>query len=473
MPKTEEWLYWAKLRETHGPVVSVTVLGQPIVVLNTIEACQDLMEKRSSIYSGRPVLQFAGKMVGWDRQMILSEDGERHRAMRKMFARHIGTPATIREYKDMQEEETRLFLVEMAQKPEIVLTHLRSAISAMFLKITHGYAIERNRPDPLITLIEKAAHEFYLASAPGKWLVDLLPWLYHIPDWLPGAGFKRAAARFRDTNIKQVEVPIRFVKAQMAGKSAAPSFSSHVLDSKPNPLDTEVFPYVATSLYAGGQDTVTATLGTFFLAMVLYPDAQRKAQEELARVIGSSTLPTTTDFERLPYLVALFKEVMRWHTVACINLPHYTTADDTYNGYYIPKGSIILANLWLIANDPNNYSDPSVFKPERFLGEKPELDPLSYVFGFGRRRCPGVELARTICTYVMAVTLTIFDIVKARDADGKEITPPPEFYSSTVCHPKPFPCDVRPRSADAELLLKTMRSEVTEQESDAPKLDFS
>ena len=85
-----------------------------------------------------------------------------------------------------------------------------------------------------------------------------------------------------------------------------------------------------------------------------------------------------------------------------------------------------------IANDPDNYTYPSKFDPERFLGNSPELDPTSFVFGFGRRRCPGIELARTTCLLIMASGLSVLDIVKAKNEEGLEQMPSREFISSTV-----------------------------------------
>lgn len=64
---------------------------------------------------------------------------------------------------------------------------------------------------------------------------------------------------------------------------------------------------------------ISATLGVFFLAMLLYPDVQRQAQAELDKALGKCRPPTPAELERLPYLQALFKEVLRWHTVACLS----------------------------------------------------------------------------------------------------------------------------------------------------------
>ena len=82
--------------------------------------------------------------------------------------------------------------------------------------------------------------------------------------------------------------------------------------------------------------------------MAMHPETQRKAQEELDRVIGANRLPEFDDRASLPYLNALLKEVMRWHTITPIAVPHSTVADDEYNGYYIPAGTTVIANVWCV-----------------------------------------------------------------------------------------------------------------------------
>jgi cytochrome P450 len=72
----------------------------------------------------------------------------------------------------------------------------------------------------------------------------------------------------------------------------------------------------AASLYAGGGDATVSFLHTFFLAMQLYPEVQRRAQEEIDRVIGNDRLPTLADRPNLPYIEVVIKEVLRWNPVA-------------------------------------------------------------------------------------------------------------------------------------------------------------
>ena len=54
----------------------------------------------------------------------------------------------------------------------------------------------------------------------------------------------------------------------------------------------------------------------FVYQMYLNPEVQRKAQDELDRVVGDSRLPTHKDAEHLPYIMAILKETLRWHAVA-------------------------------------------------------------------------------------------------------------------------------------------------------------
>ena len=91
--------------------------------------------------------------------------------------------------------------------------------------------------------------------------------------------------------------------------------------------------------------------------MSLFPDVQRKAQEEIDRVLGSPVLPTAADKPRLPYVEALVKETLRWHVIAPIGVPHRTDEDDLVGGYLIPKNATLLPNIWY---DQSPLNDPFV-----------------------------------------------------------------------------------------------------------------
>ena len=80
--------------------------------------------------------------------------------------------------------------------------------------------------------------------------------------------------------------------------------------------------------------------------MAQFQEVQKKAQSELDVVVGPDRLPEFSDLKSLPYTMAVTKELLRWHIVTPIGLPHRTVADDEYNGYTVPGGSIVFVDVW-------------------------------------------------------------------------------------------------------------------------------
>ena len=82
--------------------------------------------------------------------------------------------------------------------------------------------------------------------------------------------------------------------------------------------------------------------------MSLCPDVQKKAREELDAVVGPDRLPALVDRPKLPYINAIMKETLRWHTATPMAIAHTSTADDTYDGFFIPQGSTVMVNAWCV-----------------------------------------------------------------------------------------------------------------------------
>jgi len=207
-----------------------------------------------------------------------------------------------------------------------------------------------------------------------------------------------------------------------------------------------------------GADTSKASVQAFFLAMVLFPEVQRRAQAELDKVIGPDRLPLFTDRPFLPYIEAVVRETLRWHLVTPLGVPHYSTEDDEYKGYYIPKGSVVIGNAWAILHNPEDYPDPEEFMPERYLTDDGQLnpnvpDPDIACFGFGRRICPGRYFARDGLFIQIASVLHTFSITPALNEGGIPVTIERAVTSGVASYPMPFQCSITPRSCAAGLLV--------------------
>lgn len=187
---------------------------------------------------------------------------------------------------------------------------------------------------------------------------------------------------------------------------------------------------------------MSSTIATFFLYMILYPEVQKKAQQEIDSVISPYKLPTTTDRPRLPYVNAILKECLRILPVSPLVAPHCLRQEDSYLSYRIPKKSVIYANIWAIMHNPHIYKDPHIFRPERHLRPHLDLDPAAkrfhdpstYAFGFGRRACPGQFLAEPTIFLVIAATLSVFEI---RNAPGQDM-PRVDCTTGAFSHPTEF-----------------------------------
>ncbi|KAL2008457.1 hypothetical protein VTN00DRAFT_6651 [Thermoascus crustaceus] len=478
-PGAQEWQHWLKHKDLYGPISSVTVFGQTIIILNDVHAAFELLEKRSALHSARPSMVFAAEMVGWEHATAMLPSCDRLRTHRKNFHQLLGTKRAISSFFPLENVETRRFLLRVLEKPDDLLQHIRTHAGAIILKITYGYTIEPHKKDPLVDIAEQALEQFSVAATPGAFLVDTVPLLKYLPDWFPGTGFKRTARAWKKNLTDAVEKPYAFARQQMRekGKGAyEESFLSKVFEEKDTltPEEDHVAKWSAASIYTGGADTTVSSIACFFLAMTLYPDVQRKAQEEIDRVVGTDRLPGFEDREKLPYIDAIVKEILRWHPVAPMGLPHVTSEEDVYEGYRIPKGALLFPNIWAFTHDPTTYHDPMTFSPERFLSTTPEPDPHILSFGFGRRICPGRVLADSSIYLSVAQSLAVFDISEAKDINNDNKNDENEevhFRPGVISHPVPFRASIKPRSAKQEALIRAVEREHPWQESDARVLE--
>lgn len=324
-----------------------------------------------------------------------------------------------------------------------------SLTGAVILKIVYGYSAESSKPDPLIRIIEATEHNFDIAAQPWTWLVDIIPFAQNLPDWIPGIPFKDTARRFKETNKAVIDVPYSFVQRQIANGVDRSSIISRLLELHPECNSEGILKRAAATLYTGGADTVESTIMTFFAAMVMYPEVQKKAQMEIDSVVGKGRLPTFEDREKLPYSNGIVKESYRSTTTAPVGSISVSDKDIIWKEYYIPKGSNIIPAAWWFRNDPAIYKEPDSFDPERFLSPRNEPDVGKLLFGFGRRACPGRYLADATIFLTIVQTLAAFDVRKLVDERGVEIDVHLEALPGAIGRPGEFPYRLTPRSAEA------------------------
>ncbi|KDN38011.1 hypothetical protein RSAG8_09784, partial [Rhizoctonia solani AG-8 WAC10335] len=422
------WKWFARLgKQKKSDLVYIRVLGQDTVVLNTHQAAKDLLEGRSNIYSDRPHMTMASELIGWGDFLGMCKYGDRARGMRRLLHATMN-PRAVQDWWPQQEQEAHKFLRKLLHTPEDLNMHIRYTAGATATKLTYGYNVQ-DGSDEFIVRAERALSAFAYASTPGRFLVDFFPFLKYLP-WAP---FKRAAAEWRAQLVDFAEAPMEFVRSQLAKGCAEPSFVSSWLQDAADE-DKLLIPWAAGSIYAGAADTTVSAISTFFIAMLYYLEIQAAAQAEIDRVVGSDRLPSFADHDSLPYVEAIFKEVLRWQPLAPIGIPRKlaSDSDDEYKGMRIPARTNIIANAWCMLRDPDAYNDPERFNPSRFLGSHPESNPEDIIFGFGRRRCPGAPVAHSSVWLSIVLTLAIYDISPLIGDNGAPILPSLEYTIGVI-----------------------------------------
>ncbi|KAL3462651.1 cytochrome P450 [Aspergillus heterothallicus] len=471
-PGAPDWLHWLKHKSIYGPISTVSVLGQRLIIVNDAKIALELLEKRSAIYSGRPSLPFAD-LCGMGGTVLMQGYGKRLQTYRKYIHREMGSAVNVARFDRTQETEVRRFLARLLDAPQNLPGHARGMAGGFVLKVLYGYNLDYTGVDPLLDYIEKALERFIPALVPGTWLVDAFPFLRHIPIWFPGARFRRIAQGLKHDLASLTDLPVCFVKRQLKAGNHEPSYVSNLLGDTTNTVapgsqEENDIKWSAVSLYFGGSDTTVSTITSLFLAMALNPEVQRCAQEEIDRVVGRDRLPGFADRNKLPYINAMVKESLRWHPVTPMGLAHSVTEDDTYEGYHIPKGSVIMPNTWAFCHDPTDYKDPMSFNPERFLGSSPERDPQAFVFGFGRRICPGRILADSSLYLTVAMSLAAFDISKPENGVyGDKGDDEPRFLPGITSNPAPFEMRLRLRDERYRDLVYSVLDEYPWETGDA------
>ncbi|KAK7211689.1 hypothetical protein V2G26_018867 [Clonostachys chloroleuca] len=485
-PGEPEFLFWHKHKALYGPVSSVTVFGQSFVLIHGRKEARDLLEKASMKTSDRPAATFVSEICGYENTVVGHKYDKTFRHYRKLLHQELGTKSKAARYQNIQELEARRMLLRVRDDSDKLLEHYKTAVGATILKLAYGYTIEPHKADPLVSLNERVMQQFILAVTPMSWAVDLFPALRYLPDGFPGASFKAKGKEWSECLRTIVHTPFRFVQTEMtSNKNYQECYISKLLqnpdgDEKgagPVTLSPEVehdIVWSAGSLYAAGVDTQALTLAGFTLAMIRFPEVQRKAQEEIDRVIGTHRLPSFEDREKLPYVQAVFLEALRWWAVLPLGIPHVATEAFEYEGMFIPKGSFLIANIWSLMHDPETYADPEAFDPDRFLEPRNEPDPSPEAFGYGRRICPGRLLAESTVWVNIASLLATYNISHALDKDGKKISVDHVKPSAgTTSTPSDFQFKITPRSEVHQELIKRFEVEHPWDESSASRIKMT
>jgi len=352
-------------------------------------------------------------------------------------------------------------LYDLIRSPSDYEKRFERYAAGLVLRLAYGKTVETGE-EPYVKRILKVVHEVERIASPGSYLVDTFPILMYLPKWI--APFKQEGERLHAEELDLFRECINDVRKQVDAGTASPCFTKSWLERKDSyDLTDDEAAYVIGTLFEAGAGTTSAAMMSFVLAMVHHPEWQERMQEEIDAVVGDSRLPTFADIPNLPTVRAVIKEVNRWRPVTAGGVPHQVTKDDVYDGFFIPAGANVHAAQWAIHREEAVYPDPETFNPARWLEKSyptyreplttyPNLQNFS-MFGFGRRICPGQNIAERSLNLLIARIGWGCSISK-KVVDGKEVPVPLYDYTSGFnVQPKPFAFDLKARSEGRQEII--------------------
>ncbi|PPQ72833.1 hypothetical protein CVT26_003342 [Gymnopilus dilepis] len=467
MRAPEIYLEWG--RKYQSDILFASTPNYGVLILNKQEDADELLERRSRKYSDRPDVPVL-KLIGWEWNVALLRYGPSWRFHRHICQEHFRARAAPN-YHPLLLNKIHEMCSRLLAVPENFDEHNRWLSMSVPMITMYGYDVQSS-DDPFIAAAEEGLARSGPLLLPAGTLVNIIPPLANlrIPTWVPGAKTWNVAKRLRELSDIGRQTPYEYVKAGMAEGTAVDSFVSRFLKKREeygvSESEEKAIQNIAMTVYAGASDTTFTATRSFLYHMTMHPEIQKKAQAEIDAVVGNTRLPDFDDRPSLPYIEAIYREVLRIDPPAPTGVPHAATEDDYYKGYFIPKGTVVFPNIWAMTHDEDVYPEASKFKPERFLDENGYLkdDMRVLAYGFGRRICVGRHVASATMWMIIASILACFDIKKSKDEHGKDIDISDEYDDSGFARPfvyciddrhkEPFQCTFAPRSHMVKQLLQ-------------------
>ncbi|KAK1753009.1 cytochrome [Echria macrotheca] len=420
--------------KAHGEMATLHLGSKTWILLNSSRVCAELIAKRGSATNDRaPSPVISGILSHGDRRSLLMSADKWAEPRRVYHSLLSGT--ALRTYGAFQELESVQLLAEYLINPEKWHRHHLRYANGVIVRIALGERIRKSSRE--LRDLQLVVGRFI--TSVGMSIVDWFPDLARLPRFLQlGRGHWEGMDAWNYEVYSAWWAPAR---DKVLRGVAPPSFVRDTLLNRETGYtgDDDDALYVAMQLIEAGSDTTREALNVMVMAAITSPEPFARARREIDAVCGSdgdARLPVMEDMERLRYVCALAKEVLRWRPLFLLTPDHTATKDIEFEGYMFPAGVSFVINEVAVATE---CEEPDKFEPERWM-DGHEMDILhgSWAFGGGRRVCVGYRLAQRSLFITISRLVQCFDF----EANGP--------YDSRVLNPhtteEPFPVKVTVRN---------------------------
>lgn len=327
LPKSLQWFHLYHWSKKYGPVMHLSMGGQPLIVLSTHKAAHDLLSKRSARYSDRPRMVMAGELVTKGMHMLLRPYDERYRLHQRMEAPLL-TLRAASSYRPLQDVESRQLLFDVlgewdkyGEKGVDFHHHHERAMASTIYCLNYGYRLKTGYEKEIMDG-KKVQAEFARTGQVGAYIVDSFPSLNYLPWFL--APWKREAE-----GLYELERSLHVGNLEQGLKNRGWNFSKYMrVSPEGKDMPVEELAFDLGILADAGLDTSTVALDWFIVAWITSGSQWvKKAQALLDEVVGRDRLPTFEDRPKLAFIDAIGEPL--FFGVPLQSFPHPTSRTQT------------------------------------------------------------------------------------------------------------------------------------------------
>ncbi|KAL5737385.1 hypothetical protein ACOSP7_030146 [Xanthoceras sorbifolium] len=410
----------------YGPFMHLHIGEVSTIVVSSPDFAKEVMKYNDVTFASRPYHLVNMIMTYNYSDIALSPYGEHWRQVRKIATLEVFSTKRVQSFRSIREEEVSNLINWIASSKAGSPINLTKEIHSLTNVITARAAFGKKCKDgEKFLAVLKETNDL----SGGFTLADLFPSI----EWLLEL-ITRIKSKIEKLHQELDQILENILNEHKKGKSEGNEDVVDVLlkvqaDGDDGfHLATDSIKAVIWDVFAAGTEMSSSTLEWALAEMLKHPRVLEKAQAEVRKVFDRKGYVDEADLHELEYLKLVTKETFRLHPVLPFLLPRECRESCQIDGYDIPVGSQVIVNAWAIGRDPNNWTNPESFYPERFLGSSIDYKGSHFElipFGSGKRICPGITFAMANIELPLANFLYHFDWklpngVKNEDLDMAE-----------------------------------------------------
>ncbi|ESW18604.1 hypothetical protein PHAVU_006G054700 [Phaseolus vulgaris] len=406
-----------KLRDLalkYGPLMHLQLGEVSTIVISSPECAKEVMKTHDINFASRPKVPAMDLMTYNCTDIAFAPYGNYWRQLRKICTLELLSLKRVNSYQPIREEELSN-LVKWIYSEKGSPINLTQALLSSIYTIASRSAFGKKCKDQenFISVVKKT-----IKLVGGFHIGDLFPsatWLQHV------TGTRPKLERFYQQTDQIIE---NIINEHKEAKSKAKDYEREAEDlvdvliqyedgSKQDfALTRNNIKAIIVDIFAAGGETSATTIVWAMAEIMKDSRVMRKAQAEVREVFNMKRRVDENCITELKYLKLVVKETLRLHPPAPLLLPRECGKTCEIHGYNIPAKSKVIVNAWAIGRDPNYWTEPERFYPERFIDSTVDYkgNNFEYIpFGAGRRICPGIIFASRVVEVTLAMLLYHFD----------------------------------------------------------------